>query len=213
MHSNKYVVGVTFGAGLVVALVTMGCDEALELEDTDSTGEEQAAQVEPRAICETCPPPTGGGTGGGSRIQFWEGNNATQDDLGSIGVTTQSHFYDLTSGGNPIDNDEARSLTLHNIKAGTTIILCDDPHAWFPLPGFECGHDDVLGNRDDVTTIRVKQDVLMRTIGTFEQNTSSPSVDVSWVGAKPNCFDGIDGKVSMIKIYPPGTQPNWDCSE
>jgi hypothetical protein len=210
MQSNKNAVGVTFGAGLVVALVSMGCDEALESEDTGSTGEEQ---VEPRELCETCPPPTGGGTGGGARIQFWEGNDATQDDLGSIGVTTASHFYDLTSGGNPIANDEARSLTLRNIKAGTTIILCDDPHAWFPLPGFHCGYDSEIGNRDDVTTIDVKQNVSMLTIGTFEQTVNNNYVNVTWKQAGPNCIVGLDGKVSMIKIYPPGTEPNWDCSE
>lgn len=208
MRLNKKAVETTFGAGLVVALVSVGCGGAMEPEGAASTGEAQVAQVEQQAVCEDCPPPTGGGTGGGASIRFYEGNGATQDMLGAIGVTSESHFYDLTSGGNPIPNDEARSMELRNIKKGTTIILCDDPHPYFPLPGFLCG-----GNKDDILTILVREDISMATIGTFEQSATTATYYSTWKQAEPGCIVGLDGKVSMIKIYPPGTTVNSDCAE
>ncbi|HEV2844878.1 MAG TPA: hypothetical protein VG477_08540, partial [Thermoanaerobaculia bacterium] len=51
-----------------------------------------------------------------SYVEFYEGNNCTEDRLGSVPYAQAQ--WDLLKGG-PIPNDEARSLRLVNVKAGS----------------------------------------------------------------------------------------------
>lgn len=114
---------------------------------------------------------------GSSYVEFYEGNNCTEDRLGC--VPYQQAQWDLMRSG-PIPNDEARSLRLVNVKPGT-----------IKLYNGSGGHLD-----DDWTEIRVKQDVSVYDVGTFDQPKEDDMVKVIPNGGN------LDGKVSRIDVYP-----------
>src|SRR5262245_1871877 len=74
-------------------------------------------------------------------IAFFEGNNCTQDNLGSVPYLQAQ--YDLLLGGGPIPNDEARSCRLSDLTPGSLKL--------FNSPG---GNLD-----DDWTEIKILQNV------------------------------------------------------
>lgn len=118
-----------------------------------------------------------------SRIQLFEGNNATQDLLGTINVATDKNIR-FTDGENCYKNDEARSARLLNMKAGQRITIFDDSS---PSGTFS-------DTRDDYMYIYIKQDFNSYTIGTFEQDINN-----SLIFANYCCGGNLDGKVSHLK--------------
>ena len=115
---------------------------------------------------------------------FWEGNNCTQDDLGSV-PADQNNQWDLQASGAPIKNDEARSVTLSNVAAGVVLEVFDSPSA---------------SKHDDWAEIHVLQPVTSMCIGTFEQNIDTPSISMTYHPASGIIKNGLDGKVSNIKV-------------
>jgi hypothetical protein len=114
---------------------------------------------------------------GDSYIEFFEGNNCTEDNLGC--VTYLEAQWDLLLGGGPIPNDEARSLRLVNVRPGT-IKLYNNPD----------------GHGDDWTEIQVKTNIDVYEVGTFNEPQDNTYVKVVPYGAR------LDGKVSRIDVYP-----------
>jgi len=115
---------------------------------------------------------------GNSYIEFYEGNNCTEDNLGC--VPYQQAQWDLARDGGPIPNDEARSLRLVNVKRGT-----------IKLYNGSGGHLE-----DDWTEIRVLQDLAVYEVGTFDQPKDDGKVKVIPNGGR------LDGKVSRINVFP-----------
>ncbi|MFL6231692.1 MAG: hypothetical protein ACJ76N_01020 [Thermoanaerobaculia bacterium] len=111
-------------------------------------------------------------------IDFFEGNNCSQDKLGSVSYLKAA--YDLLGGGGPIPNDEARSCRLYNLTPGSIKL--------FNSPG---GNLD-----DDWTEIKVLQSVSVFDVNSFNSPVETPQVQVIPYGAK------LDGKVSRIEVFP-----------
>ncbi|HEV2852761.1 MAG TPA: hypothetical protein VHC97_08150 [Thermoanaerobaculia bacterium] len=112
-------------------------------------------------------------------IVFWEGNDAQQD--GWPVSTEITKTYDLTTSGQPVPNDEARSCSLVDVSGGTVIDLYNSPSG-DPDKGW--------------TRIEVKTDLTSSVvIGSFQtdQITANYVVDYNGKGE-------LDGKVSLIKI-------------
>jgi hypothetical protein len=115
---------------------------------------------------------------GDSYVEFYEGNNCTEDRLGCVPYAQAQ--WDLLLNGGPIPNDEARSLRLINVKPGNIKL--------FNSPG---GHLD-----DDWTEIRVLQDLQVYDVGTFDEPKDDGKVKVIPNGGR------VDGKVSRIDVFP-----------
>lgn len=105
-------------------------------------------------------------------IILYEGNNASQNILTS--------YNDGDYSGQVIPNDEARSMRLINVKAGTKITVYDSKNG---------------DTNDDYCIIRVKNQVSEIIINTFEQSKDNENVKVEFHGN-----NGLDGKVSYIRI-------------
>lgn len=106
-------------------------------------------------------------------IVFYEGNGGSQDIVDA---------FDDNSGQNRKlrQNDEARSLVLHDVRAGAVITVFDDPSA---------------KRTDDYCIITVLKKSEEYTVRTFERSYKDRNVRVSYV--KRN---GLDGKVSRVRI-------------
>lgn len=115
---------------------------------------------------------------------FWEGNNCTQDNLGSV-PADQNGQWDLKASGAPIKNDEARSCTISNVAAGVVLELFDSADA---------------SKRDDWAEIHMLQPVSSMCIGTFEQNIDTPTISMTYHPSGGIVNNGLDGKVSNIKV-------------
>ncbi len=114
----------------------------------------------------------------GPIIDLYEGNSGTQDIVCSI-LVGQPQTYRFPSHSE-CDNDEASSLVLHNVPAGTVLIL----------------YDSANGNLDDDwLAIRVKRDLRRLPINSFERSFTNSQVDI--VYARNN---GLDGKVSRLVV-------------
>jgi hypothetical protein len=162
------------------------------------------ARAEQQAQCETCPndppPPTGGGST--PLLKFWMGNNGMDAACGTIGASVRRDLY-LPADDSLVTNDDARSMTLYSVKAGTRIILCDSKSEWVQTSGgyFVKAHDDMA-------IIEVLQDIGSRLIGSFELGINDGTVRQDYVPASQVDFthfwQGLDGKVSIIRVFPPG---------
>lgn len=115
---------------------------------------------------------------GNSNVQFFEGNNCTQDNLGCVPYLEAG--YDLSFGGGPIPNDEARSCRLINVTPGT-VKLYNSPS----------GRD-----RDDWTEIQILQNLSSYDINSFDTPVQNSQVHVIPQGSR------LDGKVSYIEVSP-----------
>ena len=114
---------------------------------------------------------------GSGYIEFFEGNDCTEDRLGSVPYLAGG--YNLRDG-QPIPNDEARSLRLVNVKRGVIKL--------FDTPG---GKVDA-----DWTEILVLADVSTYSVGTFNIASNDGTVQVIPHGGN------LDGKVSHIDVLP-----------
>ena len=118
-----------------------------------------------------------------SRVQLFEGNNATQDLLATINVGFDKDIR-FTDGENCYKNDEARSARLLNMRAGQQIVLFDDSN---PTGIF-------TDTRDDYIHITVLADFNSYTINTFEQD-----INDQFISADYCCGGNLDGKVSFFR--------------
>ncbi|WNG60266.1 hypothetical protein F0U59_40325 [Archangium gephyra] len=181
---------------LGAALVLSACGSP---EEASAPVEQALSTAKQAAICEDCEPGGGGGGGGPvpPHIEFFEGNNASQDSLGKVYLPPNGEFrsYDLTAAGTNIGipNDEARSMVLRNIPPGTLIVLCDCPHSTA-----ECVFKDKVYYKVWNTTI------VSKTIGSFETDLPSDGNFVMNYWQHP-WFSGservMDGKVSVIQVF------------
>ena len=112
---------------------------------------------------------------------FYEGNNGSQDMLGSGVHNCYGWTYPLkklnTSG---VPNDEARSVRLEDIKAGTTLYVYDDPGC---RPS------------DDYAVIAIKKYVDETVLNTFQQTHNWGDIDMRFYRK-----NGLDGKISCIRV-------------
>ncbi|CAO3638285.1 unnamed protein product [Cunninghamella echinulata] len=105
-------------------------------------------------------------------ITLYEGNNATQNIVAT--------YNDGDHSGKVNPNDEARSMKLTNVRAGTKITVYDSK-------------DGSTG--DDYCVTRVKKQVSEYIVGSFEQSVDNDTVRVEFYRN-----NGLDGKVSFIRI-------------
>lgn len=83
--------------------------------------------VKPKPTTPPVDPPTNPPTSG--YMVFFEGNNASQDNLGSY-TDRPNQEYNLKKTGSPITphNDEVRSVKFYNVRVGTVLRVYDDPN-------------------------------------------------------------------------------------
>lgn len=120
-----------------------------------------------------------------SYLELYEGNGGTQDVVCPIATVANKtiRFGDPLEGTDyRCDNDEARSLLLHDIPAGKSFRFYDDPGGAY--------------QKDDWTEIITKRAVSRKYIDTFEG--SFEDADVRVVFHRDN---GLDGKISYAEIF------------
>jgi hypothetical protein len=113
-------------------------------------------------------------------MKFYEGNDASQDRICTLSTEKSDYWHCKKHSG---WNDEARSVKLCNVRPGTKIYVYDDSD----------GKTD-----DDWTEIRVKRFSGKIIVKTFEKDRNDDKV---WVDYHKD--NGLDGKVSYIKVKPP----------
>lgn len=120
-------------------------------------------------------------------IKFWEGNNATQDQVGNTLDGDQDYNINCKDHDEGFSNDEARSMSLENIPGSSLIKVYDDPDA---------------NDEDDNTSIYVTGPIECIIVGTFEETRvyndecGGPNkAEVTYSGG-----NGLDGKISRIMI-------------
>ncbi len=118
-------------------------------------------------------------------VLFYKSNISSyqiSDFTGAV-PTSQTNSWNLTTSGAPVPNDEARSCILMDVSKGTVISVYDNSSG---------------STSDDYTTITALENIVQLVISTFEQSFSSSQVVVTW-----NKHNGLDGKVSLIKVQAP----------
>ncbi len=110
-----------------------------------------------------------------TKVIFYEGNGCSQDIVKSYGKDNVD--------GKISPNDEARSVNLIQVPAGTTIMVYDSPDA---------------KENDDFATIVIKKRVFDFCIRTFEASIYTDNVEMTYTRK-----NGLDGKVSYVKIHYP----------
>ncbi|MCB1037103.1 MAG: phospholipase D family protein, partial [Acidobacteria bacterium] len=117
----------------------------------------------------------------GSYLELYEGNGATQDLVCPIaairGASKAVRFADTRF----CDNDETRSLLLHDVFAGQVFRFYDDSRQGF--------------QDDDWTEILVKRNVARKIIPTYEASFEDADVRVIY-----HRDDNLDGKVSSMEV-------------
>lgn len=117
---------------------------------------------------------------GAERIIFQEGNDCWQNTVGFLDLSGNARTIDLTEKIGWA-NDEARSVSLTNVRAGTVITVFNESD----------------GNiNKDYAEIIVKQDVPGRCIGSFETSFEDDQIKVDYHRDNGD----LDGKVSLIKV-------------
>lgn len=150
-------------------------DRLTTIQTTATIGQRNGLSPKDIAAINALYPP-----GGGAIVDLYEGNGASQNVVCSLVVGAQGFFsYDFPDL-DECDNDEARSLILHDVPGGRVIRLYDSPS----------GATD-----DDWVQIRVLQPVTSYTIPTFENSFEDAFVRVTY---HPD--NGLDGKVSRLVV-------------
>jgi phosphatidylserine/phosphatidylglycerophosphate/cardiolipin synthase-like enzyme len=119
-----------------------------------------------------------------SYLELYEGNGGTQDVV--CPMSLQRHrthgFGDpLTGTDYRCDNDEARSMLIHDAPAGKVIRFYDDP--------------DGDSGDDDWTEVLVKRPVARTYVDTFERSFEDDDVRVIY-----HRDNGLDGKISFADV-------------
>lgn len=120
----------------------------------------------------------------GNYAELYEGNSATQDVVCPLFLHRDKslRFSDPWTGTDfPCNNDEARSILLHDVPAGKVLRFYDDGGRGF--------------QDDDWTEIIVKRPVARKYVDTFEQ--SFEDADVRVIFHRDN---GLDGKISSAEV-------------
>lgn len=142
------------------------------------------------------------GSGTAPRLTFWKGNGGLDASCGTLNGATRADYF-LGHGTAPVSNDEARSVTLQGIPAGTRLILCDSRPAWSAPQGH------LAKTQDDIALIEVLRYVGRYVVGTFEASFDDGRVRQRYLppprADSPHFWKGLDGKVSIIRVFPPGT--------
>lgn len=113
-------------------------------------------------------------------IDLHEGNSGEQDLVCSVLLASLGRGpLDLTAR-NDCANDEARSLTLHDIPGGTVLRIFGSPTG---------------STSEDWAEIVTNRFVERRMIGSFERGLSDADVTLTYYAR-----DGLDGKVSRIEM-------------
>lgn len=110
-------------------------------------------------------------------LSFYEGNDGRQNKVCDL---ASAHGQVKFKGHRECDNDEARSLVLQNVRAGTVVRVFDDP---------SCKRSD------DWSEVRVRQDVARYVVASFERNVADAQTTVAF-----HRDNGLDGKVSCIQV-------------
>ena len=113
-----------------------------------------------------------------STAVLWEGNNIEQAIVAEIDID-QPNAINFTSN-NCCTNDEARSMSIHNMTVGQTIILYNDSNG------------SLIKDRVEVVAL---QDFVYAEVNTFEADYTDLLIDVNYIFR-----DGeLDGKVSRFE--------------
>ena len=112
-------------------------------------------------------------------VQFWEGNRYTQNLVCQLSVA-RGFRADFKNKGQRCANDEARSISLLNVRAGAVIRMFDNPD----------------GKRsDDWVEIKTLRRVDNFCLESLERTHSNADVQVVF-----HRHNGLDGKVSRLEI-------------
>jgi hypothetical protein len=117
------------------------------------------------------------------RISFWEGNGATQDQVGNTLSGGTSYNINCQSGDHGFRNDEARSLKLEGLPGITLIKVYDSPSA---------------STDDDWAQILIKGPIADSVV--VSSFNSSANLDGGNVVVTSHYHNGLDGKISKIMI-------------
>lgn len=124
---------------------------------------------------------TGRHAGGG--ITFFEDNGVVGDRVCGLPPATGDYRFEEPGGGRACEDDEASSVLLYEIAAGTEIEVFDD---------------DNCGTNDDHTLIRVKRSVVRYELGSFERGFEDEFLKVDRLTS-----GDLDGEVSCVRIRTP----------
>ena len=113
-------------------------------------------------------------------LSFYEGTGGSQNKVCELSVRTGTINF---KKHRQCDNDEAKSLVLSFVRAGTVVRVYDDPSC---------------RTNDDWAEIEVKQDAGRLLVSTFERDRRSRQLDVTF-----HRDNGLNGKVSCVKIFAP----------
>lgn len=141
-------------------------------------------------------------------IRFYEGKKATDTNVCTIGgLKPDEHLTVKFGAGNNnygCDNDEAKSMKLQNMPAGTVIKVYDSPDYG--------DHDD--WQKTTVIQSRPGINVVAPTFETEwpkpqEYSEATPINDAfKWATTLALHYDnGLNGKVSCVKVDLPGVRP------
>jgi Metallo-peptidase family M12 len=127
----------------------------------------------------------------GPVVDLHEGNDASQNLVCTLQAAQSAS---VRFPGHPqCDNDEARSMRMHNIRAGSVLTLFDSPD----------------GSRsDDWLEVTALRNVTAKIIPTFERSFTDADVRVMY-----RRKDGLDGKVSRLDVATQTTGPRLDLHE
>ena len=121
------------------------------------------------------------GTSIGNYLELYEGNGGSQDLVCPISVPRGASKVVRFEDTRFCDNDETRSLLLHDVFAGQVFRFYDNSHRRF--------------EDDDWTEIIVKRDISRKIIPTYERSFEDADVRVIY-----HRDDNLDGKVSAMEL-------------
>lgn len=119
------------------------------------------------------------------RFKFQEGNDGTQDVVGTISASNRQSIN--FTQDNRFVNDEARSVRIQSVAPGARLLVFDDPRG---------------STSDDWAEIVVKKSGPDVVVGTFQQ-----TVDTEYYKITHHRRNNLDGKVSYIEVFPGNPSP------